>query len=253
MPFRVIILIYLLLTYSGGLWALLGSVLIVFVAWLAWRWQWAEHLGLQASPSQWLLALLALSLAAVAAYTLVPAACQAQDIQMTPIWQREDRIVLVLHTLGQTLNEEIVLGWILLTTLNRRLPRLSLPALGLIVALIFTGLHFVFYAARSTENINYGILSAATLLSVFSVGAFRNNLILGTGSITLAWGVHLGWNLIFIDSAYTLGGTGSKLAEPAIFNTVFGYTPVVIFLAVLMLASLLIFHLPGNKHIVASY
>ena len=251
MPFRLIILIYLLLTYSGGLWALLGSVLIVLVAWLAWRQQWAEHLGLRASTAQWLLALLVLCLAAVAAWVLIPAACQAQGIYLTPIWRRDDWIILALHTLGQTLNEEIVLGWILLTSLHRRLPRVCLPALALIVALIFAGLHLVFFTARPPENLNHGILSAATLLSLFAVGALRNNLILGMGSIALAWGMHLGWNLIFIDSAYTWEETGTKLAEPAIFNAVFGYTPIVVFLTALMLASLLIFRITGKKSVIA--
>ena len=234
MPYRLIILTYLLLTYTGGVWALLGSVLIVLIAWLAWRRLWAEHLGLQASTVQWLLALLALVLTGIVAWILINAACQAQGIHLTPIWLREDWVILALHTLGQTLNEEIVLGWILLTSLHHRLPQVRLPVLALIVALIFAGLHLAFFAARPSDNHIYGILSAATLLSLFAVGMLRNNLILGMGSITLAWGVHLGWNLIFIDSAYTWEETGGKLAEPAIFNVVFGYTPIILLLTGLM-------------------
>jgi membrane protease YdiL (CAAX protease family) len=91
---------------------------------------------------------LAVSLAAIAAWRLIPAACQAQDIHLKPIWQRDDWFILALHTFGQTLNEEIVLGWILLSTLQRRLPRLRLPVISLIVALVFSSLHFVFYSTR---------------------------------------------------------------------------------------------------------
>jgi len=129
----VTVLIYLSLTYSGGLWALLGSVLILLVAWLAWPQRWPEKLGLRATGTQWLLSLLALSIACMAAWVWIPVACQAQGIHLTPICQRDDRIVLALHTLGQTLNEEIVLGWLLLTTMQRRLPWLRPPGLALIV------------------------------------------------------------------------------------------------------------------------
>jgi hypothetical protein len=239
MPARIIVLIYLLFTYSGGLWALLGSMLIVLVAWLAWRRRWVEHFGLSVSPTQALLALLALSFSAVAAWILIPSACQAQGIHLTPIWQRDGWIILALHTLGQTFNEEIVLGWMLLTTLRRRVPGLTLPALSLTVALIFAVLHYVFYAARPAAYLNFGLLSATALLAVFAAGALRNNLILGIGNISLAWGVHLGWNLIFIDSAYTWSATGGMLSEPAIFNAVFGYLPIMIWLTVLMGVSLL--------------
>jgi hypothetical protein len=190
---------------------------------------------------------LALVLTGIAAWIFDRRRLPGQGIHLTPVWQRDDWVVLALHTLGQTLNEEIVLGWILLTSLHRRLPQVSLPALALIVALIFAVLHLIFFAARPSDNHIYGILSAATVFSLFAVGTLRNNLILGMGSITLAWGVHLGWNLIFIGSAYTWEETGSKLAEPAIFNVVFGYTPIILLLTGLMGLSMLIFYLPVAK------
>lgn len=250
MPTLGIVLIYLLLTYSGGLWSLLGSFLIVFVAWLAWRRDWPEKLGLQATGTQWLLSLLAFSIACVAAWILITAACQAKGIHLTPIWQREDRFTLALHTLGQTFNEEIVLGWLLLTTLQRGLPWLRPPGLALIVGVIFTVAHFVFYLARPPDNFNQGILSVATLLTVFAVGTVRNNLILGTGTIALAWGVHLGWNLIFIDSTYfSMFDAGGKLNEPEVFNVVFGYTQVIVLMILLLGVSFMIYRLPKASQV----
>jgi hypothetical protein len=74
----------------------------------------------------------------------------------------------------------------------------------------------------------------------------HNNLILGTGCITLAWGAHLGWNLVFMDSTYTWAATGRKLTEPEIFNAIFGYTPILVFLKALIVTSLLIFIFRGK-------
>jgi len=247
MPNRLIILIYLLLTYSGGLWAPLGSLIIILIARLSWREQWIDRLGLRVSQTGIWLSLLALILAAGIAWIMIPAACLVQGIEITPIWERDARVELALHTLGQTFNEEIVLGWMLLASLRRRLPRLSLPSLSIAVALIFAGLHFTFYAVRPQESFNNGILCTAALLSVFAVGVLRNNFILGLGNIVLAWGVHLGWNLIFIDSAYQWAETGERLTEPEIFNAVFGYTPIVSLLVTLMGLSLLIYFLPSTK------
>ena len=89
------------------------------------------------------------------------------------------------------------------------------------VAALFAVLHSIFYAWRPASMINYGVLSTITLLTIFAVGLLRNNLILAAGNIAFAWAIHLGWNLVFMDSSY-VSTAYARLDEPAVFNAVLG-------------------------------
>jgi membrane protease YdiL (CAAX protease family) len=138
----------------------------------------------------------------------------------------------VVHTFGQALNEEMVLGSLLLKSIVSRFERLAPAIVSILVALLFSLLHYAFYAFRPSGWINYGILSLTTLLSIFAVGVLRNNLILSTGNIAYAWGIHFGWNLIFIDTVYFYFTTQAELSEPQKFNAVFGNSAVLLFVAI---------------------
>jgi membrane protease YdiL (CAAX protease family) len=245
----LIVLCFLLLTYNRWWLALLGSLLIILLSYVAWPGNNLHRLGLYIPRSHVILALLILPLVSVSAWLLIKYVTLAQGILLIPLWRKPQSMQLVVHTIGETLNEEMILGALLLTSLISRFRRLPWLLASALVAALFTLLHYVFYAWRPEWAINYGILSSVTLLSIFAVGVLRNNCILGAGNIAFAWAIHLGWNLIFMDSSYYSTTTRSMLDEPAVFNAVFGNTLVLaVIMASACLSSLfLISHSPYQR------
>jgi hypothetical protein len=225
----LLLLVFVFFTYNIWWLAAFGSLLIILLSFAAWPGRNIELLGLRIPPSQAVIALLLCLLAAFCAWLVISFVAPAQAIQLTPLWHRSTWVFLVVHTLGQTLNEEMVLGSLLLKYTAGRLPQLPPAAISILVGLAFSRLHYAFYGLRPGTLINYGILSVAALASIFAVGVLRNNCILSTGNIAFAWGIHFGWNLVFMDSQYLHTATQVNLSEPQMFNTVFG-SPAVLLL-----------------------
>ncbi len=234
---NLIPLFYLLLTYSVWWGAPVASLLIIALAGMAWPARGLQTLGLAIPRSQAGRAFILACGIAASAWVLIRMASGAQGVLLVPVWQRHTAPYIIAHTVGQTLNEEMVLGALLLKAITAKLPRLRRVWVSAGVAFVFALLHAGFYTLRPAQDWNYGILSPVTLLSIFLVGLIRNNFILGYGNIAYAWAVHLGWNLVFIDSAYYWIETGQKLAEPAIFNVVFGNGWIALALGAFLLIS----------------
>ena len=197
---------FIFLTYNHWLLAPLGPLLIILLSFAAWPGENLERLGLRIPSRHALAALVLLPLTTAFAWLVIGYATRIQGVILIPLWQKPHPLELVAHTIGQTLNEEMILGALLVSA---------------VVAALFTVLHYIFYAWRPESWINYGVLSTVTLLTIFAVGLLRNNLILSAGNIALAWAIHLGWNLVFMDSSY-VSTAQARLAEPAVFNTVLG-------------------------------
>jgi hypothetical protein len=108
-----------------------------------------------------------------------------------------------VFTFFQTLNEEILLGFLFLRGLNLmyRNPRNQIRV-SLLAALLFSALHFIFYKIvfHFIPDIKLGIF---TLLSLFFAGMIRNNLILLKGHVGYSWALHLAWNCIFFHIVLT--------------------------------------------------
>jgi membrane protease YdiL (CAAX protease family) len=96
---------------------------------------------------------------------------------------------MVLAIPFQTLNEEMVLRALLLTTLTQILKVRFL--LSIAVAGVFTLLHFVLYRFGPPQT----ALSVQALTALLLVGFAFNEFFLVTGSIAVPWAIHLGWNL----------------------------------------------------------
>ena len=212
---------FIFLTYNHWLLAPLGSLLIILLSFAAWPGTNLERLGLRIPLRHGLAALILVPLIAAFACLVIGYATRVQGVILIPLWQKPQALELVVHTIGQTLNEEMILGALLLTSLTARYQRAPLLLVSAVVAALFAALHYIFYAWRPESWINYGVLSIITLLTIFAVGLLRNNLILAAGNIAFAWAAHLGWNLVFMDSSY-VSTTQARLAEPAVFNTVLG-------------------------------
>lgn len=215
---------YPLLTYRlfGGWWvAMTGSVLIVGLARLAWPADWRQRTGL-CIPRRAVPAVpIAYLVSAAAAFGLVSLAAASPDVTFRPVWELEGFGLAIAHSAAQTLNEEIILGALLLNTVTVcwRRPRPILVSVS--VAAAFALFHLAFYGLRPEGAVNMGLLGAPALAALFGIGVLRNNLILGSRHVGHAWAIHFGWNTIFLNSAYVLGG--QSLNEPRMFNLVLGH------------------------------
>lgn len=223
-PLRAQVLIWVCfigLTYNLWWLAPLGSLLIILLSFTAWPESNLQRLGLRIPPRHALVALVLLPLTTAFAWLLIDYVTRIQGVILIPLWQKPHPLELIAHTIGQTLNEEMILGALLLTSLTLRFQRLPLLLVSAGVAALFAVLHSIFYAWRPASMINYGVLSTITLLTIFAVGLLRNNLILSAGNIAFAWAIHLGWNLVFMNSSY-VSIAYARLAEPEVFNLVLG-------------------------------
>lgn len=232
---------FLLLTYNPrfGCWfSLLGTALVLVFSRLAWPGEWAARVGFRI-PGKEILSSFAVLLVCVAvSYALVRTAADGAGVALTPFFGRDNMVFRLVHTVGQTVNEEMVLGALLLGAASRRCARTRFIAISVLVAAVFALLHLAFYAFRPASAVNYGILSIPALLSIFGAGVLRNNLILHYRHVGFSWAIHLGWNLVFLNSS--LSTAGSRLNEPRQFNLLLGHTMMVVVVLAVMAATVVL-------------
>lgn len=150
-----------------------------------------------------------------------------------------------IHILFYVLNEEIVLGAITLFLMVRKL-KLSPLAASLILALMFSVIHLVFYRWIFNDRV---FLYITTLITLFLIGIVRNNLILYTGHIGYSWALHAGWMLVMFGCDHYSNAAGDYLSESNRFNLYLGSIPMLI--VSLVLASLSIYYMNRKKDIIA--
>ncbi|MFH0943684.1 MAG: CPBP family glutamic-type intramembrane protease [Planctomycetota bacterium] len=135
--------------------------------------------------------------------------------------------------LFQALNEELILGYVLLWWLVKRLKRPHLSAW--ILAVFFAAMHLVFYRWISTLYDSW--LTWQAVATLLLVGVCRNYLILLAGHVGYAWAIHGAWNLWFFGGSWT---EHARLGEPELFNTFLGHPASMAVTLVLAGASLLL-------------
>ncbi len=232
---------FLLFTYNPqfGCWlSLLGTVLVLAFSRLAWPGEWAARVGFRIPVMEILSSCVLLLVCVAVSYTMVRIAAGGAGVSFTPFFARENMVFRLVHTAGQTVNEEMVLGALLLGVVSRRCARARFIVVSVLVAVVFALLHFAFYAFRPESAVNYGILSIPALLSVFGAGVLRNNLILHYRHVGFAWAIHLGWNLVFLNSSLSAGG--SRLNEPRQFNLLLGHPIMVVVVLAAMAATIVL-------------
>jgi len=215
---------YPLLTYRlfGSWWvAMTGTLLIVGLARMAWPADWRQRTGLCIPRRAALAVLLAYLTCAALAFGLISRAAASRDVAFSPVWELEGFGFAIAHSAAQTLNEEMVLGALLLNavTVWWKRPRPILVSVS--VAAAFALFHLAFYGLRPEGAVNMGLLGAPALAALFGIGVLRSNLILGCRHLGYAWAIHFGWNTIFLNSAYVLGK--QSLNEPQMFDLVLGH------------------------------
>jgi hypothetical protein len=220
-----ILIAFVGLTYMpdrGWWWSLTGSALIVAAAHLAWPADALRRLGLRYDRSSMLVCALLLLTCAVGSYVMIRFIISRSEFSFEPFWRQRRWGLQLLHTVGQTLNEEMVIGALLLAAVRRTLPRASVSFIAVIVAAAFSVMHFVFYHWVLSNTYNYGTLELTVVATLWMVGIVRNVLIVRSGHIAYAWALHFGFN-VHAFSGWVRDANRNCLNEPAMFNVLLGH------------------------------
>lgn len=237
----LIILVYLEMTYSSHIFrlsAVIGSLSIVFLARLAWPESWKHWLGLNINTKSLIFAILITPMIIFASDLFIQKIVTWNSLSYQS-WLSSFDISTFIHSTAQPLNEEMILGALLLNSSRRGFPGLHPLWLAIIAAAVFSLLHYPFYAWMVTGT-HTGKLTILTLLTLFTIGVVRNNLILTTHHIGYAWALHFGFNLVFL-RGLVIDANGQSLNQPQSFNLILGSQTMVIIGILLLLASLLLY------------
>ena len=214
---------------------MVGTGVILLISFLIWQKDSFKKVGLKISKKEIPVALLILIIITLGSYWLISTIAAENNVTFVPFFQEKFFYRGVLKTIGQTLNEEIVLGALLLGYIRHVFKKPNPIIISIAVALIFSLFHFLFYYFRISAFADFGVLTFPCLLSLFFAGILRNNCILSTGHIGYAWALHFGWNLAFMDSRFFIGT--KAVSEPGLFNLFLGNTSVIVAIFSVMLLS----------------
>ncbi len=230
----LLFLTLLLMSYNGSVlpWrALLGSFLIVLIARKIWPAEWKDWLGLRMHRRAVILAAALAPILMALLYFTIQAIANAQEITYRSPYVEYGLLSLVyLHTLGQTLNEEMLLGALLLNAFRRKFDRIRPFWIATIIAMAFAALHYVFYRWIVLPEYS-GILTGGALFVLFALGVLRNTLIIKFGHIAYSWFIHLSINGVGLIGTYFFAN-GEELTEPQTLNLILG-APLAIALSVI--------------------
>ena len=214
--YTLLITIYVLFSYSFlGDWVFssLGTLLIIFLSFLIWGNDFPEKVGLQFKLQTIVKSIILVVIIAGCSLLIMKYIGNKNGIRIEYYNWRD-----YYHVLFYVINEEIVVGAILLFTLVYKWKIKALTA-SICVAVGFALLHFVFYRWIFADR---GVLSISTLITLFLVNFVRNSLILHTGHIGYSWALHFGWIAIMFGSRHTYISTNMYVSELESFNTYLG-------------------------------
>lgn len=137
----------------------------------------------------------------------------------------------------ETLNEELIIGAVLLMGLERNFRNLHKNTIAISIALFFSLMHQGMYLWSPVQSGT--LLTYQTVLSLFFVGIIRNALILKTRKVAYSWAIHLAVNLVFFPGYYIHHTTHTMAAEPDKFNLVFGNHTMMILTGIFAVVSLI--------------
>ena len=228
----LIVLVHLLFSYyyiPRYFSAAIGSVLIISLALIIWKKDGLYWIGLQISGKQILYSILAFIGFLFGSYLIIHFIAQKNGVQIFTGNYKD-----VVHTLFYTLNEEIVIGALLLKGIKQALKKTPDWMISVGVAFVFAIIHLVFF---KWVFLNKGDLGVITLLSLFAVGIFRNNLILKTGHIGFSWAIHFAWVYIMLGSQHLINVKEYYLSDFERFEMYLGDIRILIACSVLVVLS----------------
>ncbi len=214
--YSLIVLSYVLFSYYffGRWWnSSLGTLLILFFSYLIWKKDFLNQIGLDLDIKTSIKTIILVALITACAFFLMKYIANKHNIQIRfTNWQN------YYHTVFYILNEEIVLGAMLLFSLVRKRKIKPIFA-SIVLAVLFAIIHFVFYKWIFFDR---GIIGISTLITLFLVGYIRNSLILQTGLIAYSWALHFGWMVIMFGCMHIDLDNINRVSELDRFNLYLG-------------------------------
>lgn len=165
--------------------ASIGFVLILVLSFVTWEQDFTNWIGIHLRLKEVIITVLLAIVFLSASIFFIKIVARSNHIQV-----QSGNCKHILHTFFYTLNEEIIMGALVLKGIRFRWKKLNDWKISVGVALCFSLIHFLFF---KWVFINTGNLNFLILLSLFCVGILRNNLILKTGHIGYSWAIHFGW------------------------------------------------------------
>jgi len=220
--FSMLVLSYLLFSYNlfGGWWhSSVGSLLILFFSYLIWDKDFPPHIGVGINLKTIGKSIILAGVVTLCAFLLMNYIVNKHDVQISITDWRN-----YYHDIFYVLNEEIVIGAVLLFALVNKLKIRALIA-SILLALFFALIHFVFYMWVFNDR---GVIGVTALITLFLVGFVRNSLILQTGHIGYSWALHFGWIVIMFGSMHVDLQNNMRVTEPDRFNLYLGSTEMLI-------------------------
>jgi len=231
--------------HSGFYISGISFIVILFFLYMAWKEKWQMSAGLVISKRDIVVSLSGLIILTLINYYLITSITGKNNIVYIPRIVSGDK-QLYFHTIFQTLNEEIMVGSVLLFSIRKKLSNLQPLFISIIVAAVFSMAHYFVY--RYLFSIGNGTLDISALISLFAVGIIRNNFILSFNHIAYSWMLHLSWNWIFFGGNYY--SNAHKLIEADLCNLVYGNTYFIIVTVLLMIVSSAVFLHERKKPII---
>jgi hypothetical protein len=221
---NVLILLFLLTNYYPVIWWLsaLGTVLIVAIATVLWKKDFKEFLGLDFSRNSLLITAIA-TFGVMILSALLFRRLSANNFFLVSSCSS----LMYLHIAFNTLNEEMILGSLILNLFTKQLYWLKNLTASILVALFFVLFHFgLSWLALSQMP----LMAVTTLLALILLNFTRNNLILLTGHVGFSWALHFGIMVTLFSCTFTVSTTGALLSEANLSDIFFGNGLVFIFL-----------------------
>jgi membrane protease YdiL (CAAX protease family) len=206
------------LGWAWGWWKFAGSCIVIV---LLWRWArpkaFMSDLGIRFRRIDLGLAVFSLLVVGIIARHLIPGVVRQHGY----VVGRSDPGWMYLAVPFQTLNEEMVLRALLLTSLAQIVNvRLLVSAT---VAAVFVALHFVLYRFGPP----HALLSVQALATLLLAGLAFNEFFLARGNIAVPFAIHLGWNLTRFGNDWIEQSSGDPLPQGTDFNLIEGNSKVI--------------------------
>lgn len=212
-----VIVSYLSLTYvaSLGRWlSMIGTGLIILFSYLSWPDRFKQLLGIPVKIKQYLAIAISLPVVFAIIYSIISFISSLNNIRI-----ESHRILRLDHFFFYTLNEEFILGALLLFSLKNKFNKLNPLFISMGTAFVFSASHYIMY--RWIFEVHTAI-DLLTLLSLFLIGVLRNNLILKTGHIGYSWALHLCWIKIMLGFSFYYNTIKDFVSEVGTFNVFIG-------------------------------
>lgn len=228
----ILIASYFIFTYNyfdGWWYSCIGTVLIVLISFFIFKSEFLKAAGLKFKLS---------AVPGISVFLLFAVFC---SLTMIEYISRRNGITILsradwsyaYHAVFYTMNEEIILGSIILYILIHRWKIHPLFS-SVLLALCFSVLHFAVYKWIFSEK---GILMPAALVTLFFAGILRNNLIIYAGHIGYSWALHFSWIIIMFGKSLRYSELWGEVSEPERFNIYLGPMEMVLISSVLAVLS----------------